>query len=296
MVRTSLDGDSANFFSSAGPTATGSGLRTGHPARGARRINSATTSARMVIMPGCGLGAWGMSTRPTTVRMGTTGSRLHLRQSHWARRFILEWQLPPITAITIQQTRPARSSVIWRPSQAQEFYWMESRAIMTTGISSADSGNLKIWRGTSASGTPFETEIFADVDVIYVSGLDGNDTVTLDFTDGKLVPNGGLSIDGGAGTNNVYVIGDANNGVTTLLDYIVGASPTLVGSMVRVNNANLTFNSSQHISSLDIEGSSVASLASIGNGTSFNVVAMNTLTINGHEREHGAILILAMAR
>ena len=47
----------------------------------------------------------------------------------------------------------------------------------------------------------------ANVDRLKVTASDGDETVTLDFTEGDAIPQGGLDLDGGAGTNTLVVTG-----------------------------------------------------------------------------------------
>jgi uncharacterized repeat protein (TIGR01451 family) len=60
------------------------------------------------------------------------------------------------------------------------------------------------------TGVPTFTATRSALQTITVTGNTGNDTLVLDFSNGNPIPSGGISYDGGTGTNQIAVTADAN--------------------------------------------------------------------------------------
>ena len=117
-----------------------------------------------------------------------------------------------------------------------------------------------------------------------LSGLAGNDTLTIDETNGNPIPQGGLAFDGGTGTNDIFVTGrDSNNAASTnkMFDnsfVISGSNIVLDGGSISVAN----------LSSLQIAGGKGSDSVMITSGISYS------LTFNGVPSGSGANDLLTL--
>jgi hypothetical protein len=74
----------------------------------------------------------------------------------------------------------------------------------------SDPTNINIWINHDPASDPADvTRTVASITSISVNGGLGDDTLTLDFTNGNPIPTGGLTLDGSAGNDLLKVIGTA---------------------------------------------------------------------------------------
>jgi hypothetical protein len=91
--------------------------------------------------------------------------------------------------------------------------------------SPTDAGKYEVFLGSAPTGTPVLGPI-ADTSPLVFSSGGGDDRLTIDLSNGKPFPAGGLSFDGGAGTNDrVRIVGSSGDDTLS----ITPTSLTIVG-------------------------------------------------------------------
>jgi rhamnogalacturonan endolyase len=106
------------------------------------------------------------------------------------------------------------------------------------------------------SSSPTYSVPFADLGPLTIAGLNGNDTITLDYSNGDPVPTGAISISGGTGASLLNIVGTAAADAITLSggNFTFSASNASAASLTISAGATLTMNALQSVNSLNVSG------------------------------------------
>jgi hypothetical protein len=133
---------------------------------------------------------------------------------------------------------------------------------------------FQLFRSATATGAPAYTLPMAQLPILTLNGLDGNDEFIVDFTAGSPIPSGGLNVDAGAGANTINFTNTGAPGRASAAS--VSGSLNIIGGAVNVasdanglsltvsNSATVTFATSQHLASLTVADNAKATLAADG--------------------------------
>ncbi len=138
-------------------------------------------------------------------------------------------------------------------------------------ISAGNSSLLQIFVNVPETGSPTYTIPLSQMPSLNFSSGTGNDSLTVDFTSGDPVPTGGISFNGGSGTNSLTLTGPSGTNTAS------------------INSSQLTFDSSvigySNVSSIAISAGSgndtltqtaqPSASISFGGGTGSNVLNVN---------------------
>jgi hypothetical protein len=140
----------------------------------------------------------------------------------------------------------------------------------------ADGQNIDIWQDspTPGQGTPTDQELMSTFNGINVSGGSGNDSVTLDFSNGTPAPSG-LTFTGGAGNNVLHVIGTSGADAIS-----VDGSKIAVGTTVANYSgvSSITYTTGGGSDFLSVSGSTPVNLAA-GTGNAVNPIQLSSLSV-----------------
>ena len=146
-----------------------------------------------------------------------------------------------------------------------------------------DGSRVDVWANTTGTGTPAEQVPVASVTTVTYAGTAGAaDSLTVDFSAGDPLGNGGLTYDGGGGTggaNTLAVVGTAGNDTVTVTGTTVTLATAAFGS------ATITY---AHVTALTVAGGTggadtLVQSAQPGGGATlaFAATAADTLTVTG---------------
>ena len=156
------------------------------------------------------------------------------------------------------------------------------QTITATGSAGADnyvvrldaSGTfIQIYENTATTGVPTYTATLASVNNIVVNGNNGNDTLTVDYTNGNPIPSGGINYSGGenVGDNDTLVVKSYNVGTVT-----VNHLGTENGN-VNLAGSKITFS---QIEPLALSGTAADLVINLPAGPNTNVVVGNDTNAN----------------
>jgi rhamnogalacturonan endolyase len=124
----------------------------------------------------------------------------------------------------------------------------------TDAITLTRSGaNLNVFVDSSS---PTYSVPMSDLGQLSIAGLNGNDTITLDFTNGDPIPTAAITISGGTGSSLLNIQGAAGADAITIAsgNFTFSASNASAASLTINAGATLTMNALQSVNSLSVGG------------------------------------------
>ncbi len=179
-----------------------------------------------------------------------------------------------------QQTNHPASDTVYR------FIWASGNASSNAFTVSSGGGTVNVYLN---SATPTYTASAATLDAIALAGGNSADSFTVDLTGGNPIPPDGLTVDGGAATDSLVILGTAGADNATFTSNSITLGNTITYSTleavrfdghggsdnVTVSSGAVQFPTSQHLASLTIADGATAVMETDGNNTLY----VNTLSI-----------------